>query len=142
MKKIFLFLTLFFVMPAFSQQIKVEVTPTSKITTATERIQEGDYLDFKLVDDCLLHKKGEIVSGLVKDYVPNGFAGEHAQLLIENFEFENGDKLNGYIMLQGNKHHTLEHFIDGFLNSCSLMLRGGEVKILPNKDKFILYMEK
>src|SRR5574344_2153035 len=97
------------------------------LTTITPILQEGDSLEFNDT------KTGETITGTVTDYEPNGFLGQDATLLIENFKIKStGEKLDGLIYCKGNEHNQIMEFVAGF--SATPFVRGGEVKILPTEQ--------
>lgn len=131
MKKIVLLLALLSLsLPAFAEKTEVLITPIEKITTAGKGISEGDYVDFKVVGT---DKK---LRGLVVKYQENGFGGKEAILVVDRFRALNSDdKYEGTISINGNQHNGVMEFFSGW----ALYVRGGEVKILPDKDVFSLW---
>lgn len=118
---------------AFAQKQTVEITPVKKITTAGEKLSEGDFVQFRTLDS------NDLLEGLVVKYEPNGFGGKTAILVIDNFRNISGkDKFTGTISLEGNPHNGIMEF---FVNLFPELVRGGEVTILPLKDKFTLWRE-
>ncbi len=119
--------------PAFAQKTEVLITPLKKVTTSTEKISEGDYIDFKVVGT---DKK---LRGLVVKYEENGFCGNEAVLVIDQFRALNSDdKYEGTISINGNQHNGIMEFFTDF----AILTRGGEVTILPDKDTFSLWREE
>lgn len=121
----------------------LQVTPIKKVTTSNENLLEGDVVEFKVIESTLPEKikKGDIVSGYITYYEPNGFAGKEAILHIEQFQTSNGYKLNGMIFAKGNQHNQIMEFKET-LGIPALWMRGGEVNLIPKKDVFLLYPEK
>lgn len=121
----------------------IKVTPVKKITTSNENLLEGDIVEFKVIDSTLPEKikKGDIVSGYITYYEPNGFAGKEATLHIEQFQTAKGDKLDGMIYAKGDQHNQIMEFKET-LGIPAIWLRGGEVNLIPKNDVFLLYMEK
>lgn len=135
MKKTVLFLmlaiSLLNIAPAQAREL-INVTPTAKITTANDQINEGDYVNFKIVNT------DKIISGLVVKYEPNGWLGQEAILVIDQFHPQEGnEKYSGTISLNGNQHNDIMDFFTWF----ALWVRGGEVTILPDRDVFGLWRE-
>ena len=60
------------VTPAFAKKELVNITPVEKITTANDKVMEGDYVNFKIVNT------DKILRGLVVKYEPNGMLGKEA----------------------------------------------------------------
>lgn len=135
MKKVVLTITLLALnfIPAFAQKIPVEITPVQKITTSNDKFLEGDYVDFKITGT------DKIVRGLIVKYVENGFAGQEAQLTINQFRALNSDeKYSGTIFVKGCSHE----FAGAFFIDIAQYIRGGEVKIIPDKDIFTIWREE
>lgn len=131
---------------AYSKEIPVYITPAKKISTADLRLREGDYVDFKIIEDVEGLKKGAIVTGLVTSLVENDCRGENAELFLEEFYAIQNDKkvdLKGVLYLKGNPHSDIMDFGDApFVGFIFAFVRGGEVNAFPDKNKYILYLEK
>src|SRR5574344_1297011 len=126
-KKVALILIILLTTINLSKAETITISPINKITTSTPILQEGDSLEFNDT------KTGETITGTVTDYEPNGFLGQDATLLIENFKIKStGEKLNGLIYCKGNEHNQIMEFVAGF--SATPFVRGGEVKILPTEQ--------
>lgn len=127
---------------SYASDIPVKVTPNSIITTASRKssIMEGDFVDFRVLEDAGYLKKGDIITGLVTNIEDNGFNGKAAEILIENFQFKN-KKLKGYIYLKGSSHKKLAEFTEYNLSEAPSFIRGGEVIARPDECDFILYLE-
>lgn len=140
MLRIFL-IALLLASPVLAKELIIKVTPLEKISTADENLQEGDYVNFKVVEDAGEKvKQNDIVTGLVTYLEPNGFFGKEAMLSIESFTTKDGHKLDGAIYAKGNAHNQVMEFND-FAGVPTIWVRGGEVKLLPEKDIFLLYLE-
>lgn len=110
----------------------VQITPVEKITTSHDKISEGDFVNFKIINT------NTNVRGLITKYEPNGWLGKEAILVIDQFYTpETGEKYIGTICLQGNEHNQVMEFFTWI----DLWVRGGEVTILPNKNIFSLWRE-
>lgn len=131
--------------PVLANELVLKVTPFEKITTSDEKLQEGDYVTFKVlntVNDKI--KEGDKITGIVTYYEPNGFLGKEAMISIENFVTDNNIKLKGAIFAKGNQHNQIMEFKDVSILFSLLpinLFRGGEVHFYPNEDIFLLYME-
>ena len=124
----FLFLALN-ILPTFAKT-EILVTPIEKITTANNSINEGDYIDFKVLGT---DKK---LRGLIVKYQENGFGGIEAILVVDQFRAINSDdNYEGTIAINGNQHNQIMEFFA----SWAIYIRGGEVTILPDKDIFTLW---
>ncbi len=124
----FLFLALN-ILPTFAKT-EILVTPIEKITTANNSVNEGDYIDFKVLGS---DKK---LRGLIVKYQENGFGGIEAILVVDQFRAINSDdKYEGTIAINGNQHNQIMEFFA----SWAIYIRGGEVTILPDKDIFTLW---
>lgn len=119
---------------------EVIVTPESVITTASQSLQEGDYVDFLVINNpCAKIKQGATVKGLVTYIEENGFWGKYAKITIEQlFTLDKNNniiKLDGCIFDQGSSHQHL-------LEIPYLNLRGGEVVMKPDKNFYKLYLKE
>lgn len=127
---------------ATASEFLIKVTPAEKITTADDKIQEGDEVQFQVVSSTSPKiKKGEKVSGYITYYENNGFGGREATISIEQFRSASGTELNGTVFAKGNQHNQLMEFNETTLIP-PLWTRGGEVTLFPEKDVFLLYLEK
>lgn len=126
---------------AFAQNIQIKVTPETTITTAGKNsLNEGDYVNFKVIEDTPILKADDIVTGVVTSIEDNGFAGKEAQVVIENFR--SGElTIEGEIYLHGNSHKKLNEFVDTSFSSFPILMRGGEVVAKPGKQYFLLYIK-
>lgn len=121
------------VTPAFAKKELVNITPVEKITTANDKVMEGDYVNFKIVNT------DKILRGLVVKYEPNGMLGKEAILVIDQFyDTKSGEQYTGTIALNGSQHNEVMEYLTWF----DLWARGGEVTILPDKDVFGLWREE
>ena len=119
---------------SYADEMPITITPLCKISTADKNLHEGDRVDFKDV------KTGKIITGIIKELNPNGFAGENASMLINNFEYkDSGEKLNGQIYLKGGEHPKYQHLADGGLVPVSVIIRGGEVILKPDKTILTIF---
>jgi hypothetical protein len=153
-KKIFLILIIFlcFNNSAFSKEISVKVIPDSEISTSDGSLQEGDSINLIIVEDVYVNtklyiKKGEPVVGIITSLVNNDFTCQNASIYAENFKAKNVDgkivKLNGIVHKEGRNHSYFTQYMPDNPMSTSLFffIRGGEAKIVPQKDSFILYLD-
>lgn len=147
MKKLFLLIVLLlFPSHVFAKDIIVKIYAPKKISTSNINLQDGDYVEFKILSDVVLNsnlyiKKDESVSGLVTDMHDNQFGSKEASVYIENFTVKNtvGKTINldGFIYKKGNNHWMYIQVFPGL----HLFVRGGEVQIRP-KDTFDLYIKE
>lgn len=138
----FLAILAFLCSPVLAKELVIKVTPVEKITTSCDKLQEGDYVKFKVIDNVNDKiKKDDIVTGLITYYEPNGYWGKEAMISIENFVTENNIKLNGAIYVKGNQHNQFMEFKD-IIGIPGDILRGGEAHLKPDKHVFLLYLEK
>ncbi len=127
---------------SFAAEYVIKVTPSEKFTTANDKIQEGDETYFKVIKSNYPKiKQGEKISGIVTFYEANGFAGKEAVISIEQFKTNDGVELKGMIYAKGNQHNQLMEFNETTLIP-PMWMRGGEVTLIPDKDIFLLYLEK
>lgn len=119
---------------SFSEEIPVTITPIVKISTADKNLQEGNIVEFKDVNT------GELITGVIKELTPNGFAGEQASILIGNFKYKNSDKnLNGQIYIKGGEHKKYQEMADIGIAPVIGIIRGGEVILKPNKSQITVF---
>lgn len=130
----------------FAKTIPVQIKPTVKISTAGSKVQEGDVVDFVVLRDVyqgskLYIKSGEKASGTITNLKQNNFLYEPAEIYIENFSTKDATekpvKLDGVIYKKGCDYWMITQFIPF---PCFAM-KGGQVKLRPNKDFFTLYLE-
>lgn len=130
-----LLLSILTFLPATAQRTAVEITPVEKITTSNDQFLEGDYVDFKVIGS------DKLVRGLIVKYEENGFGGKAAVLVIDQFRAVNSDdKYSGTLSLRGNEHNGAGAVLD--LEEIAFYIRGGEVKIIPDKDIFTIWREE
>ncbi len=119
---------------SIAEEVPVTITPVEKISTANKNLHEGDYVDFKDV------KSGEIVTGLIKELNPNGFAGEQASILINNFQYkQSGKRLNGEIYVKGGEHAKYQELANNGIAPATYLIRGGEVILKPGKTELVVF---
>jgi len=148
LKKIFitLFIFLCFNSSVFSKEIPVKIIPDTEISTSKGSLQEGDNIKLVIAEDVyvdskLIIKKGEPVNGVITKLTENDFTCQPASIYAENFKVKNVDgkivKLNGIVYKEGRNHS----YITQYLENGFQLIRGGEVKINPQKDFFTLYLD-
>lgn len=119
---------------SLAEEVPVTITPLKKISTADKNLHEGDYIDFKDI------KSGEVITGLIRELTPNGFAGEQASILINNFHYKNsGKKLNGEIYIKGGEHTKYQELANNGLAPATYIIRGGEVILKPEKSRLVVF---
>lgn len=141
---ILLIIFLSFANTTLAKDIIINVTPEKTISTSKKySLQEGDYVNFKVIEDTTLLKKGELITGVVSSIEDNGFSGKEAQVLIENFKY-NDEPIKGEIYLHGSVHRKMNEFVDRTFNDffIFMFIRGGEVIVKPDEQYFILYAEE
>jgi len=135
-----------------AHEISLSVVPASKMSTSSRNLREGDSINFLTADDTMLGgkvyiKKDTEVTGLVTSLVHNDFTCQEASIYAENFRVKNVDgktvKLKGIVYVKGRNHGLLTQFIPIVPNFpiAYQFIRGGEVKLDPQKDSFTLYLE-
>jgi len=134
------------VQTSFAKDIDVKITPLRKISTANVNLNEGDNIYFTTTEDVDLGKTlylraGTTVSGTITSIVNNSFTCQEASIYAENFHLLNTSgktvNLKGILYIKGRTHWMFMQFIPIFYE----FVRGGEVKILPKRDIFTLYLE-
>ena len=119
---------------SFAEEVPITITPVKKISTADKTLQEGSIIEFKNV------KNDEIITGMIKELTPNGFAGEQATLLISDFKYKNSDKkLNGEVYIKGGEHKKYQDLADSGIAPVIGIIRGGEVVLKPEKTKITVF---
>lgn len=147
-KKVFaVFILLFVCQSVQSREIPVAIKPVCKITTSNLNLQEGDSVNFTVINDIVKDskiyiKKGEQVTGTIISIEDNDYLYKPATLYADYFTTKNADgsivKLSGIIYKKGNDHWMITQFIPVPLT----LLRGGEVQIKPKKDIFTLILKE
>lgn len=134
-KKLILICILLTGISTFAEEVPVVLTPVQKISTANKNLMEGDVLEFKDVNT------GEIVTGVLKELKPNGFAGEQASIFISDFKYKNSDKtLSGEVFVKGGEHKKHQEFANNIsIGTTSVLIRGGEVVLQPDKTKMTVF---
>lgn len=130
-----LLLSLLTFLPAMAERTAVEITPVKKITTSNDKFLEGDYVDFKVIGS------DKLLRGLIVKYVENGFGGKEAVLVIDQFRaVTSNEQYSGTISVSGNQHNGAAAVLG--LGEIGEYIRGGEVKIIPDKDIFTIWREE
>lgn len=147
MKKLFLLIVLLlFSSQVFAKDILVKIYAPKKISTSNSNLQDGDFIEFRILSDVVLNpglyiKKEEPVLGLITDMHGNQFGNKEASVYIENFTVKNTEgktiNLDGFIYKKGSNHWMYTQVFPGL----HLFVRGGEVQIKPN-DTFNLYIKE
>ena len=133
-KQLIIICVLFTGLSSFAEEVPVTITPLEKISTADKNLHEGDTVEFKDT------KTGEIITGIIKELTPNGFAGEQAALLINNFKYKNSSKkLNGEVFVKGGEHKKYQDMADIGIAPVIGIIRGGEVILKPNKSEITVF---
>lgn len=131
---------------AFAESVSVQIKPAVKTATSSAKLQEGDNIDFAIINDVYLGSKvylksGDTVSGTITSLKSNNFLYEPASIYVENFVTKdiNGKKvkLDGIIYKKGSDYWMITQFIP----IPFFALKGGNVKLNPKKDVFTLYLE-
>ncbi len=141
-------LMLIFFQQAFAMETAVKVTPAIKYSTSKATPKEGDYIEFKTIEDIGQIKAGTKVTGLLTERKENGFSKKTGSLYIEQFKM-NGKNLDGIVYQKGNEHPVYFEYFD-WLFSLPIRIfspensfvRGGEAFLKPNVDIFTLYLRE
>ena len=142
-----IFLLLIF-QQAFALETALKITPAKFYSTCNLTPKEGDYLEFKTIEDVGNIKSGTSVTGLLTERKENGFSGKVASFYVEQFKI-NGKNLDGVIYQKGNEHSVYYEYFD-WIFSLPLKIfspensfvRGGEAFLRPDKDVFTLYLKE
>ena len=134
-KRLTLICVLLMGISVFAEEVPIVLTPVHKISTANKNLMEGDVLEFKDVNT------GEIITGVLKELTPNGFAGEQASIYIDNFKYkDSGKPLSGEVFVKGGEHKKHQEFANNIsVGATSLLIRGGEVILQPDKTKMMVF---
>lgn len=135
-KKLIFICLLMMGISSFAEEVPVTITPVQKISTTDKHLMEGDTLEFKNINT------NEIITGVVKELTPNGFQGQEATILIDNFKYKNTQKpLNGNIYIKGGEHKKHQEFANNnSLGTTTYFIRGGEVILKPDKTKLVVFL--
>lgn len=139
-------------LPSFAEQrtIVLKVTPAQLISTKKAgNVEVGDIVRFKTVtdtykDDKLFIKQDTIVSAYIGLIHENGFAGDSAQIILENFKTTDVD---GKIVnipidytITGNFTFStqIKHAVNEILSQILLLpfIRGTEIYLVPERNIF------
>lgn len=161
-KKLLLIIAFIFLIPSFAlgKEIPVKIDALSKISTSDVHLQEGDSVHFRVLDDVYVNsnlyiKKGTEAVGVITSLVNNGFTCQEASIYAEQFRVKDisgkNVKLKGIVFKQGRNHGLFTQYwpeytqfcpwFVSFLSNGFTFIRGGEAKILPEKDIYTLYLE-
>lgn len=145
-KIIFYILLIWVSTPLFClADVGVIIVPKAIISTSNSNLNEGDSVDFVVAKDVLLNnkvviKKGEIVTGIVLELIPNDWSTSPARVKIGQFVTKDIDnnrkKLSGEIFRTGTAHDIVSAIFSDWA------IRGGEVHMLPNSDSFIIFLKE
>lgn len=148
LKRICLIIALLFCQQVFASELAIKITPAKEYSTCNNKIKEGDFLEFKTIEDIEQIEAGTIVTGLLTERKENGFSSNVASLYIEQFKI-NGKNLDGIIYQKGNEHPVYYEYFDWLFSlplkifsSENSFVRGGEAFLKPNKDVFTLYLKE
>ena len=122
------------------QKAKIRVT---KYHTTRKNLQEGQYIDFELIQDINInnktYKKGSLIKARVENISPNLAYGTPADIVIDNFVLANEVKLTGQIQEKGANRaiwvYPLAYTTSMFfgIGLLAYTIRGGHAKLKPTK---------
>jgi len=132
---------------AFAEKYPVKITPAQIISTSFDEIETGDTVKFTVANDVfkngnLFITKGTPAKGKV-DYIDeNGWAADHAEILIKNFKTTdiNGNvvSLSSSVTINGFEELKNQNpKIRRFWNYLSAPVRGKEIDINPETDNSV-----
>lgn len=119
----------------------INITPMNNFNTYKDNVFEGDNVDFKIIESISGFKKGDIITGVIMNYKPNGFGADEAAMIISNFRTKDGNPIKGTIYLNGSEHPVLKDYCDRYVASPIWLIRGGEIHTTTDKNVFTLIME-
>lgn len=152
-KKIILTLvfTLVFICPSYAQKIPVKIAPLQIISTHKDEIELGDRVKFQVVRDVYVNeklyiKKNSTITGVADFIHPNGWAGDNAQITLNNFHVKGIDnkdiEINYPLLFDGGSEtgrDTKE--VISYLLYITFLFRGGEIYIEPDTKVYNIFIE-
>lgn len=129
--------------------LPIKLTPANLITTSNPLLKAGDSVEFVVTEDVLhdknvVVKKGTKVNGLVLSLVENTYHGSPAEITIGQFEIKDKNNrtfnIKGVIEKKGSTHDTAINNWSYLIGPAVFWIRGGETKLLPEKDQYTLYI--
>ncbi len=126
----------------FADEYLLTIRPVQMITSAQRKdLQEGDEYNFKVVENIKNFKAGDIITGQILKYEPNGFAGQEAKIVLGNFRTQNGERVKGNVYVSGSQHGTFQEYANKSSFGVGVLIRGGEIKLKPDED-ITFFVEK
>ena len=110
----------------------VQITPIKEIKTTTKHFKLGNKYQFKNI------KTGDIYTGTVVYYRPNGFAGQYAQLEMSNFTNKDNNPVPGKISIIPTNHLKYQEYTNYFTSSGLILVRGSEIILKPKVHVFTI----
>lgn len=132
MKKLLLTLLLLFFTVSISYAEDIRITPVKTIKTTTKYFKLGNRYQFRNI------KNGDIYTGTVVLYRPNGFVGQPAQIEINNFTDKNNKTVFGKITVIPLNHKKYQEYANYFTSSGFTFVRGSEIILIPDVHVFLL----
>ncbi len=141
---------LFLSIKVLAVELPVKISPCKLIKTANNQLNEGDYIEFYVVEDVnykgkVIINKNDKIYGVLTSREENNFLAQEAHIYIDNFHNKSKPeykiKFSGNIYKSGTRHDIIPTFLTPITEILMFFIRGGEVKIRPNKDQFIIYAE-
>lgn len=117
-----------------SYKIKIK----EALTTKNKKLKEGDYIDFILIEDTSIDKKGTIIKARIENISQNNSYGVPASISISNFKINN-NLIEGAIEKTGANRaiwlYPTTYFLSLFFGIGVLLIpiRGGHAKLKPNE---------
>jgi hypothetical protein len=127
--RILLISTLLGFSTANAQEVLLNITPVSEFTTAQKYVDEGDDVQFRVIENTNRLRAGDIITGTILKYEANDFFSKHASVTFGNFRTQSGTVVKGRLYLDGTDHPKLEEFTKNI--SPVWLLRGGEITLKP-----------
>lgn len=152
MKKFLLviMLMLIFAPASFAEKIAIKITPMQLISTHNNELEVGDWVKFKVVNDVfyknkLFIKKDTQLVGVIDSIHENGFVADNAEIIFQTFYVRNVNnelvKFN-YRLYIGRKNSDSKTLGDKFIKYVAVILRGNEIKVLPESIQYNIFMAK
>lgn len=126
-----------------AEKLPLKVTPVNSISSATDELEVGDIIEFKLLNDVykdnkLLFAKDTVILGYIDFIKENGWCCDNAEIEFKNFDIKNTDgtikhfksslTINGFDMLK----YYYPKWKRGF-QYIGALIRGKEIDIIPDE---------
>lgn len=152
MKKLFLILCLLFFSAqiANAEKIPINITPIQVISTHNDKIEVGDWIKFKVVNDIYYNEKiyinkDTIITGIVDSVHENGIIADNAEVVFKQFALRDVNnkliKINYTLTLNRDNAecYGLGYKIKKYIG---FIFKGNEIYVKPEITTYNLFLEK